>query len=398
MDLDARLQFNQRVLKRYDASITQILGVASFSVLYSFNKEWAKTGVEGPLFLYQRTQAPYYGFLILNRNNPEGFSAELTDDDDLELSNDFIIYRPRGQARQPDEEDEIYGLWIYEPSQLEQLGKLMLKLQAEHFPAPEPKAAPAAQSISLDALFQPGEQQPAGDKAPPAQAPDAAPAGAVHTASDFTGASILNALFENASAQENLDPVSRDGAKSVDDASEAGYDTPEEGEEAGADDLNAEVPTAADTSEAPAGGAQPGPEPQATDAAAAEPTTDAPAAKPASHERAPGTPIQLEALFGPSKPTEPAPAKPAPAEPAPAQPPPAEPAPAQAPPSAAQHDQQKAADPIGELFQSTRPETKLAHTPRLNRAEFVHHLISLLYVRTHGSARNMTDHFAAGRV
>ena len=68
MDLDARLQFNQRVLKRYDASITQILGVASFSVLYSFNKEWAKTGVEGPLFLYQRTQAVSYTHLTLPTN------------------------------------------------------------------------------------------------------------------------------------------------------------------------------------------------------------------------------------------------------------------------------------------------------------------------------------------
>lgn len=44
MDLDATLAFNQRVLQRYDTSITRIIGVASFSVLYSFDKEWVRAG------------------------------------------------------------------------------------------------------------------------------------------------------------------------------------------------------------------------------------------------------------------------------------------------------------------------------------------------------------------
>lgn len=43
MDLDARLELNTRVLRRFDPQITQILGVASFAVLYSFEKEWVRS-------------------------------------------------------------------------------------------------------------------------------------------------------------------------------------------------------------------------------------------------------------------------------------------------------------------------------------------------------------------
>lgn len=43
MDLDERLQLNTRVLRRFDPCISQILGVASFAVLYSFEKgEWVR--------------------------------------------------------------------------------------------------------------------------------------------------------------------------------------------------------------------------------------------------------------------------------------------------------------------------------------------------------------------
>lgn len=63
-----------------------------------------KTDTEGPLFLYQRyakkhstytrSEAPFYCLYILNRNDPENFSIGVTPDNDIELSNEFIICRP----------------------------------------------------------------------------------------------------------------------------------------------------------------------------------------------------------------------------------------------------------------------------------------------------------------
>ena len=92
MDLDARLQLNTRVLQRIDPCALHILASASFVVYYTYENEWTKTSVEGPLFLYQRSEAPYYGLQILNRNDPEPFYVGITPSDDVEISEAFLIY------------------------------------------------------------------------------------------------------------------------------------------------------------------------------------------------------------------------------------------------------------------------------------------------------------------
>ena len=55
--------------------------------------------MEGPLFLFRRdtltdTDTGRHGFLILTRNGVENFSAAITPADDLEITPEFIIYRP----------------------------------------------------------------------------------------------------------------------------------------------------------------------------------------------------------------------------------------------------------------------------------------------------------------
>ncbi|WFD18891.1 hypothetical protein MCAP1_001104 [Malassezia caprae] len=197
MDLDERLQLNTRVLRRFDPCISQILGVASFAVLYSFEKgEWTKTGTEGPLFLFQRSEAPYFGMQILNRNEPENFAVGITPEDDIELSSEFIIYRSHQKS---DSDDEgICGFWIFEPSQLEQLGKLILSYvhaltrSLREGPYPPPPAPVASETIRLDDLF--GTQTDAQAPAPPAP---------VFTEEDKAGASILNALFRDAAPAQS---------------------------------------------------------------------------------------------------------------------------------------------------------------------------------------------------
>ncbi|WFD26115.1 hypothetical protein MNAN1_001090 [Malassezia nana] len=193
MDLDERLQLNTRVLRRFDPCISQILGVSSFAVLYSFDKgEWTKTGTEGPLFLVQRSEAPYFVMQILNRNDPENFVVGITPDDDIELSNEFIIYRSHQKS---DTDDEgICGFWIFEPSQLEQLGKLILSYVSHpshgslrEGPYPPPPAPAPSESIRLDDLFGTEASAHESTAVPP-----------MFTEEDKAGASILNALFRDA--------------------------------------------------------------------------------------------------------------------------------------------------------------------------------------------------------
>lgn len=47
------------------------------------------------------SEAPYYGLKILNRNDPENFSIGITPDDDIEMSDEFIIYRPQHAGTTP---------------------------------------------------------------------------------------------------------------------------------------------------------------------------------------------------------------------------------------------------------------------------------------------------------
>lgn len=120
---EARSSFNLKVLRRHDPSIVSIFETASFVVLYNYNNgEWTKTGVEGPLFLFRRRLPPYNGFFLMNRNGVENFSADVTPDDDLEITPEFIIYRPEAN-------DEVYGIWVFEPGQRMSVGDKLLRLQ-----------------------------------------------------------------------------------------------------------------------------------------------------------------------------------------------------------------------------------------------------------------------------
>ncbi|KAN0065734.1 hypothetical protein ACQY0O_000864 [Thecaphora frezii] len=216
MTTAAKTAFNLKVLRRHDPSIVEIIDSASFVVLYNHQAEWTKSGVEGPMFLFRRDKAPYHGFFILNRNGVENFSADMTPDDDLEITPEFIIYRPDSSC-----EDDVYGIWIFESSQRISIGEQMLKLQQMASPpssqplelkppatavlpsdpagcldALSQDVAPQPESISLDVLF--GGPAQASNVAPPAESVSPKP--------PSHEASLLGALFQNATIQSPAPP------------------------------------------------------------------------------------------------------------------------------------------------------------------------------------------------
>ncbi|KAK9895136.1 hypothetical protein P389DRAFT_89061 [Cystobasidium minutum MCA 4210] len=175
-----RLQLNLKVLQRHDPSIVEILDSTSYVVLYKYvpapnadaedpaDMQWVKTSIEGSMFVFRRTQAPYYGFFILNRHGVENFSHYLEDEANLELTPEYIIVQ--------DGEDQIKGIWVFEEDHRDRLGQKMLELSrlskqgntmskaAASVPShasnnDSPSSAtsamplPAGQSISLDMLF-----------------------------------------------------------------------------------------------------------------------------------------------------------------------------------------------------------------------------------------------------
>jgi mRNA-decapping enzyme 1B len=133
--VDVKSAFNIKVLKRHDAAIDSIVHSASFVVLYLYDTRkgaWSKTGIEGPMFLYHRTQAPHYGMFLLNRNGVDNFSVPLTKDDDLELTEEFVILRTEDATSLGEEDDEeddekIIGVWVFEKDQRQVVGNEMLR-------------------------------------------------------------------------------------------------------------------------------------------------------------------------------------------------------------------------------------------------------------------------------
>lgn len=134
---DARAAFNIKVLRRHDPSISQIMYSTSFVVLYEYSQgAWTKSGVEGPMFLFRRESvSPHYGMFVLNRNGVDNYAIQITRDDDLEVTEEFVIFRPADtDASRDDEysaeenqEDAIVGIWVFEKDQRRLVGEQMTR-------------------------------------------------------------------------------------------------------------------------------------------------------------------------------------------------------------------------------------------------------------------------------
>ncbi|KAI5241493.1 PH domain-like protein [Aureobasidium subglaciale] len=111
-------ELNLSVLQRHDPSVHQILSVAPFAVVYTFNpasESWEKQGTEGTLFvcsllpLVGGPQIERYSCIVLNRRGLENFSSELFSSESVQVTDDYVILQVEGE----DGSTNIYGLWIF---------------------------------------------------------------------------------------------------------------------------------------------------------------------------------------------------------------------------------------------------------------------------------------------
>ncbi|KAJ3291208.1 hypothetical protein HK104_006268 [Borealophlyctis nickersoniae] len=104
MDPTARHAVNLNVLRRHDALITAILDSSSHVVVYNFDsrtQSWTKKGIEGTMFIFQRSAEPLYGIFVMNRLGMENLVASLNPDMEVQLLGDYVIYRK--------EDDSYFG-------------------------------------------------------------------------------------------------------------------------------------------------------------------------------------------------------------------------------------------------------------------------------------------------
>ncbi|EEA29003.1 hypothetical protein TMatcc_002637 [Talaromyces marneffei ATCC 18224] len=108
-------ELNISVLRRHNAAVTSILSLAPYVVVYTFNpatQQWEKKGIEGTMFICQLTQGSYgeerYSVFVLNRRGLNNFDILLTDGENVQLTDEFVILKSEKEAT-----DEIIGLWIF---------------------------------------------------------------------------------------------------------------------------------------------------------------------------------------------------------------------------------------------------------------------------------------------
>ncbi|EAW12837.1 Dcp1 family protein [Aspergillus clavatus NRRL 1] len=93
-------ELNLSVLRRHNPSVNSILSLAPYAVVYLFNptsRQWEKTGVEGSLFVCQLVQGSLgeerYSVFVLNRRGLNNFDILLTDGDNVELTEEYVIIK-----------------------------------------------------------------------------------------------------------------------------------------------------------------------------------------------------------------------------------------------------------------------------------------------------------------
>lgn len=134
-------EINLSVIQRHNPSVTSILSLAPYAVVYIFSpttRQWEKNGVEGTLFVCEQMQGSMgedrYTAFVLNRRGLNNFDLPLTDSDNVELTEEYVIlkadeatedepgengiadpvnpqYGRQNGARSADV--RIYGIWIY---------------------------------------------------------------------------------------------------------------------------------------------------------------------------------------------------------------------------------------------------------------------------------------------
>ncbi|KAK4046247.1 hypothetical protein OIV83_006226 [Microbotryomycetes sp. JL201] len=199
-----RAELNLKNLRRHDASIEQILSTASYVTVYRNHGEgWVKTGIEGPMFLFERSQLPRHGFFVLNRQGLEYVQEYLTADSDVKIEGEFLLYEPGEQA------DRATGLWIAEEKDRTELCRRMVDIcndvkraavvakssQMSTGPKPTSKA------ISLNDLF--------GSAANPARMSPTITSPSQPSALPSTRVPALDMLFSSAASPPPPAPASR---------------------------------------------------------------------------------------------------------------------------------------------------------------------------------------------
>ncbi|KAG8689483.1 hypothetical protein FRC11_002370 [Ceratobasidium sp. 423] len=206
MSAASRKAWNLKVIQRHDPDIICIWDQVSYVMLMQYSAtQWSKTSVEGSLFLFDRRGSPRYGFFILNRSSSHNYMHLLTPEDNLEVLDNYVIFRAKGSKDAP-----VMGLWASDPDHRNHLGETLLGLHAH------------IKSGSTEPFYNPTEVYGADQGQPPASSPSPAVTATANYASppavsssssigqpknEAGGMQSLNDLFARLSSSASVNSV-----------------------------------------------------------------------------------------------------------------------------------------------------------------------------------------------
>ncbi|KAI1724872.1 dcp1-like decapping family domain-containing protein [Ditylenchus destructor] len=114
---------NLLAIKRIDPHAEALMAQPAISALYEFDvnqTKWQKTDVDGPLFVYKRTEPPIHSLMIANRQSLKDFIEPITESLKLRYETPYIfMYRKDGS---------IKGLWFHDKDECERIYRLLTNI------------------------------------------------------------------------------------------------------------------------------------------------------------------------------------------------------------------------------------------------------------------------------
>ena len=134
--MEEKARMNLATLQQGDPYISVIIDVAVNVVLYKYSNQfttWSPTGIEGSLFVYQRSASPQYGLMILNQKDLNNFWLPLTKQLEFHLNTPFLLFKLEGRADSKEDENIAFqGIWFQERGEClrltEKLQEILLKV------------------------------------------------------------------------------------------------------------------------------------------------------------------------------------------------------------------------------------------------------------------------------
>lgn len=110
-------ELNFSVIRRHLPSVTSIISIAPYAVVYLFSptsQQWEKSGTEGTLFVCQLSStepgADRFSVIVLNRRGLSNFQVDLLNEEDVQVTDEYVILRVYDDEAAI---QHIYGLWIF---------------------------------------------------------------------------------------------------------------------------------------------------------------------------------------------------------------------------------------------------------------------------------------------